>query len=177
VLRLAALDQQVYAAIAWENCPAEPERLAAALRGRCETEPDPAAIRQAILRVADLARRDPSGPSGRTETVSLDATAEDGGGHAIADTGLTAEEQMILAEEEQARGAMVAAVQAAAAGLGADERLYLQIVFSATDPLPSREIAKLMGRAVGDVYRLRQWAQRWMTEIASQLEKKSNPSV
>ncbi len=168
IARLSALDQEVYAAIAWEKCPPEVERLAAALRGRLESAPDAAALREALARVAEAAGRD-AGPV-RTETVSL-AVGEDGEELEVADSGPTPEEQMLLGEEERARSRLIAAVREAAAALPVDERLYLQIVFSATDPLPPREIAKQMGKAVEDVYRLRQWAQRWMADIASRLAK------
>ena len=47
----------------------------------------------------------------------------------IADPGANPEEQVLQAEEEGTRAALLAAVKAAAAELPADDRLYLQIVF------------------------------------------------
>ena len=44
-----------------------------------------------------------------------------------------------------------AAVTAAAEKLPTDERLYLQILFSANEPLPARGVAKLMGCPVEEV--------------------------
>src|SRR5262245_3164715 len=51
-------------------------------------------------------------------------------------------------------------VKAAADNLPADERLYLQIVFSASEPLPARDIARLMGSPVEQVYRLKHRTRR-----------------
>ena len=161
VARLSRLDQDVYAAVAWDGCPADAERLAMALRGRLDVDPDVAEIRAAIERVRAVARLEADVPAGRSEAVSLDAATEDGNALAIADPGVTPEEHLLLAEEEKTRGALLAAIKAETANLPAEERLYLQIVFSATDPLPAREIAELMQRPVEDVYKLKQRSQRW----------------
>ena len=90
---------------------------------------------------------------------------------AVADPAPSPEEALLLAEEDAARTALVVAVRDAAAGLPAEERLYLQIVFSTTEPAPAREIARRMGCPVEDVYRLKQRTQRWLADIASMLEK------
>jgi RNA polymerase primary sigma factor len=173
IARLTALDQEVYAAIAWEDCPADPERLGTVLRGRLERDPDHDEIRQAIARVAEAARGEVTAASPRTETVSLDLASESGEGLAIPDPGLSPEDQLLVAEEEKARSALVSALKSAAAKLPAEERLYLQVVFSATDPLPPREIAKMMGCAVEDVYRFKQRVQRWMAEFAARRSRKN----
>jgi RNA polymerase primary sigma factor len=55
--------------------------------------------------------------------------------------------------------------------------LYLQIVFSANEPLPARGIARLMGCPVEEVYRLKQRTQKWLKEITVQLENNSDMSV
>ena len=78
---------------------------------------------------------------------------------------------MLLAEEERSRAAIVAAVKAAAADLPTDERLYLQIVFAASEPLPARDIAKLMGYPVEEVYRLKQRTQQWLRGLAMQFDE------
>jgi RNA polymerase primary sigma factor len=84
---------------------------------------------------------------------------------------------LLLFEEEQRRAALVAAVNTAAEKLPTDERLYLQIVFSANEPLPARGIARLMGCPVEEVYRLKQRTQKWLKEIAEHLEKNADVSV
>ncbi len=169
VARLSALDQAVYTATAWEGCPADVERLVVRLRGRVEPDPDAAEIGQALERLADAVRSELS--TQRAESVSLEMIVEEGGGLAIADPAPTPEDQLLRAEEERHRAALVAAVKAAAAGLPAPERLYLQTVFAAGNPLSARDIAKVMGCPVEEAYRLKQRTQRWMKKVAADLEK------
>jgi RNA polymerase primary sigma factor len=169
VARLSQLDQDIYSAVVWSSHPADAERLAMTMRGRFECDPDVSEIRQALER---LARLGPLVASARHEAVSLDDTGAGGEGLAVPDPGASPEEQLLESEEEQSRSALLAAVKSAAAELPADERLYLQIVFSATDPLPAREIAQTMKLPVEDIYRLKQRSQRWLTDIASRLGKK-----
>jgi RNA polymerase primary sigma factor len=140
-----------------------------ALRGRLEQDPDAAEIRMAIERVGKLAPLAPAAAA--AEMVSLDTSGEDGEALAVADSSITPEENLLQAEEEQTRAGLLAAVKEAAEKLPADERLYLQIVFAAADPLPAREISKIMQLPVADVYRLKQRTQRWLSEMASRLEK------
>ncbi len=176
VARSTPLDQALYAAIVWDGCPRDAERLVAALRGRLERDPDTAEVTELLARVAGIARLERAPPQS-ADSVSLEVLVEDGGGLSLADTAPTPEDCMLLAEEERSRAAVVAAVKAAAADLPTDERLYLQIVFAANEPLPARDIAKLMGYPVEEVYRLKQRTQRWLKEMAVQLEKNSNMSV
>jgi len=124
-----------------------------------------------------MARLERAPPPQSADAISLDGLIEDGGGLSLADSAPTPEDCLLLAEEERSRAAVVAAVKAAAADLPTDERLYLQIVFAANEPLPARDIAKLMGYPVEEVYRLKQRTQRWLKEMAVQLEKNSDMSV
>ncbi len=177
VARLPSLDQEVYAAIAWEDHPVDADRLALALVGRLDRDPDAAAIAAALARIAAVARLEPPNHARPPRVVSLDAVTRGGGGLALADTTPTPEDWLLLAEEERSRANLVDAVKTAAAALPAEERLYLETVFAATDPVPPRQIAKAMGCAVEEVYRLRQRVQRWIKEIATRLEKNPEPSV
>ena len=171
VARLSALDQEVYAAIVWEGCPSDAGRLAAMLRGRLAQEPEAHEIKGAIARVGATASLVPAMLSGAAEAVSLDLMMEAGGGSILADPAPSPEALLLLAEEERDRGALIAAVKTAAARLPADDRLYLQTVFATADPLPAREIAKLMGCPVEDVYRLKQRTRRWINDVVARLEK------
>jgi RNA polymerase primary sigma factor len=171
VTRLSQLDQDIYAAIVWGMHPVDVDRLAMTMRGRFERDPDAAEIRQAMERLAKIGPLAPAAVSGRAAMVSLDSSEDGEEALAVSDRGATAEEQLLEAEEERTRTELLEAVKAAAAELPADERLYLQIVTSAADPLPAREIARSMQLPVEEVYRLKQRAQRWLANLATRLEK------
>jgi RNA polymerase primary sigma factor len=175
IARLSELDQAIYEAVAWDGCAAEPARLIAVLQSRFEATLGTDDVQQSLQRISALGRLDDA-PTGQGETVSLEAVIE-AGGPVLEDPGLSPEESLLRKEEERMRAKLIAAVKEAAARLPAGERLYLQIVFSATDPLPPRDIAKQMGCEVTEVYRLKQWAQRWLKEFAAQAEKTQNLSV
>jgi RNA polymerase primary sigma factor len=175
ISRATPLDQAIYAAVVWEGCPLDADRLAAALRGKLTQDPTAADIAESVARVTGMTRLERTPPA--TEAISLDALLGDGGAISIADSSPTPEDRLLLFEEETRRATLVAAINAAAEKLPADERLYLQIVFSANEPLPARGIARLMGCPVEDVYRLKQRTQRWLKEITVQLEKNSDMSV
>jgi RNA polymerase primary sigma factor len=177
IARSTPLDQAVYAAVVWEGCPLDAERLASALRGRLEQDPQVGEITESIARVTGMARLERSSPPPSSDAVSLDALLGDGGGISIADSSPTPEDCLLLLEEERSRAALVAAIKTAAEDLPADERLYLQIVFSASELLPARAIARLMGCPVAEVYRLKQRTQKWLKEMAVQWEKNSDMSV
>src|SRR6266542_1441427 len=152
VARLAALDQQIYIAVVWESCPADGRRLAA------------------------VARLEPAAAAGAGTVVPLDALAGTDG-LAIADHSPDPEQHLLLAEEAKSRAELLEAVKLAAAGLPVDERCYLQAIFSATEPLPPREIARMLGCPVEEIYRLRQRACRRIEEILDRLGKsRARPS-
>jgi RNA polymerase primary sigma factor len=175
IARLSPLDQAIYAAVVWEGYPQDADRLAAALRGKLAEDPTAADITQSVARLVGIVRLERASPA--TEATSLETLLGEGGGLSVADSSPTPEDHLLLFEEEQRRAALVAAVNAAAEKLPTDERLYLQIVFSANEPLPARGIARLMGCPVEEVYRLKQRTQRWLKEITVQLEKNANMSV
>lgn len=174
ISRSAPLDQAIYSAVVWEGCPLAANRLAEALRGRLAQDPTAADIAESVARLAGITRLERASPA--TEAVSLDVLLGEGG-LSIADSSPTPEDRLLLFEEEQRRATLVAAVNAAAEKLPTDERLYLQLVFSANEPLPARGIARLMGCPVEEVYRLKQRTQKWLKEIAVQLENNSGMSV
>ena len=176
IARSTPLDQAIYAAVVWEGCPQDDaDRLAAALRGRLAQDPTIAEIAESIARLAGIAKLERAPPA--TEAISLDALLGEGGALSISESSPTPEDYLLLFEEEQRRAALVAAVTCGCGEAPADERLYLQILFSATEPLPARGIAKLMGCPVEEVYRLKQRSQKWLKEISVQAEKNSDMSV
>src|SRR5262245_14617761 len=175
IARSTQLDQAVYAAVVWDACPPDAERIAATLRGRLGRDPEVAEIAESLVRVTGLTRLQRAPSPQAADSISLDGLLGDGGSF-LADSAPTPEDCLLLAEEERSRVALVTAVKTAADRLPADERLYLQIVFSASGPMPARDIARVMGCPVEDVYRLKQRTQRWIKEMAGQFEKTPNMS-
>jgi RNA polymerase primary sigma factor len=171
VSRLSQLDQDIYIAIVWNMHPHDADRLAVTMRGRFEPDPDANVIREAMERIAKVAALTPASASGRSGTVSLETAGDGEAALTVPDQGANPEEQLLEAEEERTRTRLLGAVKAAADELPPNERLYLQIVCSAAEPLPAREIARSMQLPVEDVYRLKQRAQRWLAGIAGRLEK------
>jgi RNA polymerase primary sigma factor len=177
IARLSPLDQAVYATIVWDDCSPDVARLVPGLRGRLKRDPDAQEVAESLARVVSLGRLERAPARRQHDLVSLDALVEDGGDLPLADPAPTPEDHLLLAEEEHRREALIAAVKAAATGLSAEQRLYLQIVFSAGEPLSARDIARAMGNPVEEVYRLKQRTQRWLKELAAQLNKDSDQSV
>jgi len=170
VARSSRLDQQIYIAVVWERCPADAKRVAEALRGRFDPAPPLAEIGTALQRLAAAVAFEPNDAPGRREAMPLDRLTASG--VELADDSPTPEEHLLLQEEERSRAELLSAISAAAANLPSEDRCYLQTIFSATDPLPPREIARIMGCKVEDVYRLRQRARRWIAHLAERLEKR-----
>ena len=70
ISRSTPLDQAIYAAVVWEGCPLDADRLAAALRGRLEQDPAAADIAESVARLAGIVRLERASPA--TEAISLD---------------------------------------------------------------------------------------------------------
>ncbi len=70
------------------------------------------------------------------------------------------EEAMIAIEDGRLLAGAGQVLRDLARFLPHDERLYMQIALSSPTPRPAREIAKLMGRPVADVYRVREQLKR-----------------
>jgi hypothetical protein len=66
---------------------------------------------------------------------------------------------------------MVALVRTRAEELLPIEQFYLQVAFGATDPLPRRRIAAIMGCSVDEVDRLKQRTQRWFASVRQAFEE------
>ena len=146
--------------------------MSEALCGRFDPTPPLTEIVTSLQRLAAAIALEPDAtPEHRKETIPLDRLMQRDASMLLADGAPTPEEHLLLQEEERSRAELILAIRVAAADLPVEDRYYLQTVFSATDPLPPREIAGIMGCGVEDVYRLRQRARRWIAQIAERLEK------
>lgn len=82
-------------------------------------------------------------------------------------------EESLLDDEDQRLLAQAAdALRRTAEALSAPEQLYLRIALGGAEPLPAREVARLMGRPVGEIYKLK---QRVMSRLRTTLEQ--DPAV
>jgi RNA polymerase primary sigma factor len=162
IARLPELEQSVFVALAWRGVPADVSRLMQALQ---RPEQDGPAVAAALDRVIEGVHKTRAGQPLST-AVSIEAAADSGAPLVLVDDGPSPEDGLQAAEAESARARLVAAISAAAERRPAEERLYLQLVFSAADPLPPREIARLMARPVTEIRQIQQRVQRWVAEVA-----------
>ena len=179
IARLPGLEQKIYQAIFWKDCTADVDRLVEFVRGpRSEENPDASAVRQALGHVLAAAPIPTPDAGERVDLVSLDQLLTTHAGAAIADSGLTPEDHLLLREEEQSRRALIDFIQARAASLPTDRRLYLQTVFDANEPLPPRMMAEVIGCSAEDASDLWQWAVRWCRSAATDFGKsRTRPSL
>jgi RNA polymerase primary sigma factor len=172
IQRLPQLEQKIYTAIAWKGCPPDTARLAEFLRSR-DGDPEVSAVAAALAHV--MAAMPRKAEANKPTLVSLDDIAG-AIGETLAQSDATPEEALLLAEEERSRDTIIALVRHSAAALPAEERLYLQIVFSAAETPPRREIAKILGCSVEDVDKLRQKQQRWFKMLRDAFEQHPAPA-
>lgn len=102
----------------------------------------------------------------RMLAVSLDEAGD------LPSEDVTPEAMLIEGEDERALEAVAQVLRDAAGSLSDTERLYVNVALGSGAPLPAREVARLMGRPVEEVYKLK---QRVMGRLKATLEK--NPAV
>ncbi len=174
VSAMAPLHRQVFIAVAWRGVTPDPGALLSALLGKLQPDPTLEEIKTALddLAADILAARDARSPS---RSVSLDSD-EGAAGRQVAG-GLSAEDQMMEDEEARAREDLIQAVRREAEFLAPQDRAFLDLILSSAEPLPARQIAKLMSLPAEEVYRIRQRVQRWMGRLATDLKKTTTASV
>jgi RNA polymerase primary sigma factor len=176
IARLSAGEQEVFRQLYWENCPRE--QLAGALRAQGVVLETPEAIATAVAAIQEaLPRSYRTGEeAGRPREVPLPGPGESHEGQReLADDRLTPEDETIARQDEVQHEQHLQALRTAIPQLPPDVRLYLQHV-TAREPEPkAAEIARLMGRPVEDIYRLKQQAWRQLRQIllGNDPEKKS----
>lgn len=160
VARLSALDQAVFRLVYWLGKPADPQQLATALDG---FDPPPVADDVA----GSLARLRTLLPQGSSQTMRVTSLTEADLEQADRD-GLSPEESLMAQDDERSIAAAADALNAVTADLAEADRAYIRIVLSSTEPLPAREIARLMGRPVAEIYKLK---QRVLKQLKAGLEE------
>ncbi|MCC6887099.1 MAG: sigma-70 family RNA polymerase sigma factor [Hyphomicrobiales bacterium] len=161
---LSVAEQEVFRQLYWRTCPEH--RLDAALRGR-GIELDAAALGAAVAAVREALPRgiEFRSEDRRSRLVTLpDVNRADEGGAALHDERPTPEEEAIARQHAAALEQASDALRSAVDRLPPDVRLYLQHVMDGHGERPAREIARLMGRPVSEVYRLKQQAEHLLRE-------------
>jgi RNA polymerase primary sigma factor len=149
VAAMPALEQAVFVEVAWNGAPADAARICAALAPRFDalSEFEAARALAAVRAAIDKARS-----AATSAETSIDEAIE--GGLEFADGAPDPEQQLLSQETEAARAAFLAAIRAEAELMAPDERAYVSLILSSTDPAPPRELARRMGRRVEDIRRI-----------------------
>jgi RNA polymerase primary sigma factor len=172
--RMSALAKAVFAAGAWRGVSLEAQAMRLALLGQIDPDPSLEDVQHAIqLLIDDIQAA--RAASRRPRPVYLDG--DDGAATQLRDETPGAEDQMLEAEEAQARDQLIQKVWREAQSLPPEERTFLDLILNAGEPLPARRIASLMGVTAEEVYRIRQRVQRWMSRLADDMPKTQGRSV
>jgi RNA polymerase primary sigma factor len=158
IARLPKLEQQIFRLIHWHGAAPEIGTLTSALARRVTPPP----VSGDVAAGLDCVRRslpadyDSSAPSSPRFVSLLQAPelSEDGSGTGPSAASL--EDAAIKTETEGLLAAAASAMREVAATLPDAELLYLRIALSGAEPLPAREVARLVQRPVAEVYKLRQ---------------------
>jgi RNA polymerase sigma factor (sigma-70 family) len=86
----------------------------------------------------------------------------------IPSDGPSPEAALLAQEDERLLSVATEVLLQAAENLSATEQLYLRIALSSVEPMPARDVARLMGRPVEEVYKLK---QRVLSRLHETLEK------
>jgi len=134
--------------------------LAPHLASHLGSTPEAADVAAAILRIRSL-----SAHGSPVRLVPIDQLDDFAGPDSD-----SPEDDLLRSEEEEQTAAALDALVKAAENLSEAERLYLTIALSASEPPPSREIARVMRRPVEDIYKLK---QRVLERLRAILSKES----
>jgi RNA polymerase primary sigma factor len=159
IARQGALDREVYRLVFWERIPQRADVLAAHLRARIDSVPEIAEIAAALARVAVHA----SVGQEIVRLVPVEAASGD-----LAAVESSPEEQLFDVEREEQLAAALEVLERAILTLTAGERLYLTIALGGAAPPPSREIARLMQRPVGEIYKLKQRVLKHLRDLLAE---------
>jgi RNA polymerase primary sigma factor len=165
IKRLPELEQEVFRQLYWEQCP--DGQLATAVRKQGIACDDPEAVVSAAKRVREAlpANFKTADEERRREVPLTKPDDPDGGPIELADERPTPEQETIARQDEETLEQACGALRGAIDRLPPDVRLYLNHVM-AEEPAPApRDIARLMGRPVTEVYALRQQAERLLRQI------------
>jgi RNA polymerase primary sigma factor len=157
IARLPALEQEIFKLVYWEGAAPQAEVLEPALTRRLAARRPVEEITAALDRVR---RNTPPGysasPAAPARTVSLSETPEVIDRPSADGPTVQSPEDIVLEREHEGLlGSAAKVLREVAEALPVTERLYLQIALGGPEPLPAREVARLMQRPVEEIHRLR----------------------
>ena len=162
--KLTSLEQDVFKAIYWNDTPANPDTLLLVI-GAPHQRSTQADVEAACLRVQKVL---PAGYIARPKDISIDAPITSGGDgdelSALVDTlpdedGVNPLQAMLDREDdEQMQAALAAMKRAMDALVDEEDRLYIRLWLEGVEK--PREIAKLMGISVNQVYVIKERVRR-----------------
>ena len=155
ILRLPALEQEIYRQLHWKGC--REKDLPDILRDAAGNPYAPARIAQALTVLRDTPLRRREQPMQEFSLVSADGDDE-GREMELPDSTYSPEAVLLDAEQRRSTERSSAALEKAVAGLPAELALYVRLRFYSNPEKSPREIARLMGRAEREIYRIRQQA-------------------
>ena len=157
IARLPALEQEIFKLVYWEGVAPQAEVLGPPLARRLAARPAADEIAAALDRVRRHTPPDygPS-PGALARMVSLSETPEIIDKPSADGPMVQSPEDIVLERERESLfGSAAKALREVAETLPVTERLYLQIALGGPEPLPAREVARLMQRPVEEIHRLR----------------------
>ncbi len=178
IARLPILEQEIFRCVHWQCAAADAEGLSRVLADRVHPAPRLEIISAALANVRGALPVGYAASAATNRFVSLSDVPDLAEGQTVA-SAQSPEDNLVGMEEEQMLSAAVAVLRKVAATLPRAERDYVRITLAGVEPLPAREVARLMQRPVEDVYKLKQRVLRRLREaIAEHAEvKKWHASV
>ncbi len=176
VKRLSALDQEVFKLVHWEGAEPRPDVLAPLLAQRVQPAPSPSDVAGALARVQQSVPRDYRPTPESAAKVVYFSDVPGGGEEGIdgAPETTTPEDEALAGEAERLLSRATRAIQEIAATLPEADRLYLKIALGGPEPLAAREVARLMQRPVGEIYKLKQRVLKRLKESLEEHEAVKN---
>jgi RNA polymerase primary sigma factor len=152
VLRLPPLEQEIYRQVHWKGC--REKDLADVLRDETGNRYAPARIEQALAGLRNTALR-PRDPPVREISLASPDGDDVGREPELIDLTYAPETALLEAEERRSEEHHNALLENALAQLPAEHALYVRLRFFSEPEKSPREIARLMGRAEREIYRIR----------------------
>lgn len=181
IARLPTLEQEIFRRVHWQGIAADATALT---RSLAESVKPPPSVESVAAALAQVQRALPSGygsaASAPARLVSLADAPELADDSPVAGPSIASPEEIAIEHEAVSlQSTAVSLLHDVAVALPAAEQLYIEIALGGAEPLPAREVARLMQRPVEEVYKLKQRVLKHLKEALEDHEaiKKWRASV